>query len=229
MSTQQTNTDIGISSIPNVVDLTSDSSESEIRKRLSEDINTSYIWSNFTLYEKGNENNKWDLNDVWNIPHQGCKKMVHTEKYKKIIQEKKEMILICNHCGDTFSFYSNGSSPNAKNHMEKVHPELLTFKKPQAKRAYGSIKNADDFKHKANILLASTMVSAKQPFNIVSNEHFRDFVEHIQTETTTYIVPSPDSFSKNIIPDMSKIVIEQIKKELQNYQNNIQTITNSQA
>ena len=54
MGNKETNSDMSISSIQNdksINDLTSDEFEIEVRKRFSEDVNSSYIWAKFTLYE----------------------------------------------------------------------------------------------------------------------------------------------------------------------------------
>ena len=105
MNNQEINTDISISSIQkdkSMIDLTTDEIESQVRKRLSEDVNSSYIWSNFQLYEKNNENNEWSLSDIWCLPHPGAKRMAHREKYKQLIVKNVEMVLKCKHCGETF-------------------------------------------------------------------------------------------------------------------------------
>ena len=214
MNNQEINTDISISSIQkdkSMIDLTTDEIESQVRKRLSEDVNSSYIWSNFQLYEKDNENNEWNLSDIWCLPHPGEKRMAHREKYKQLIVKNVEMVLKCKHCGETFQYYKNGSSPSAKQHMENNHPELLSMKTPPSKRPYGSVTKADDFTKRANVLLASLIVTSKESYNFVSNDYLQLFVNHIQSSDIKYIVPNRDSFSQKIIPEMANNVIKQIK------------------
>ena len=98
--------------------------------------------------------------------------------------------------------------------MENNHPELLSMKTPPSKRPYGSVTKADDFTKRANVLLASLIVTSKESYNFVSNDYLQLFVNHIQSSDVKYIVPSRDSFSQKIIPEMANNVIKQIKEEL---------------
>ena len=188
--------------------------ETEVRKRLSENENSSCLWTEFTLFERANENDPWKLSDIWCFPHPGTKRMAHTEKYNDMIKSEKQMMLKCNHCGETFPFYKNGSSPTAQEHLQEKHPAFYPFKTPQAKRPHGKIANADQFTTKANVLLGAAITTGKQSYNSASNCFLQEFVDHIQSPETNYKVPSPDSFSQKIIPQMTEKVKQKIKEEL---------------
>ena len=188
--------------------------ETEVRKRLSENENASCLWTEFTLFERDNDNGEWTLSDIWCFPHPGTKRMAHTEKYKEMIKGDKQMMLKCNHCQECFPFYKNGSSPAAQEHLQNKHPSHYPFKKPQAKRPYGKVSSADEFTTKANVLLAAVMTSGKQSYNTASNSFLQDLLDHFQSSDTNYIIPSSDSFTQKIIPQMTQKVKEKIKEEL---------------
>ena len=191
-----------------------DVQEIEIRKRLSEDVNSSVIWTEFNIREKNNQETSWPITDVWNFPHKGKKRMTHTTKYSEMISSDIEMELVCIHCRQAFPFYKNGSSPLAKEHIEKEHPEFLPLKTPPKKRNYSDISSTNSFNKTANILLASFIVTGKYSFNTLSNEFLQQYSDHLQSSNDKYIVPSRDSMVNKIIPTMTNTVISTIKEEL---------------
>ena len=187
----------------------------EIRKRLVSDINSSVIWSEFIFTKSDEQDNPWELQDIFNFPHEGSIRLSHSKKYDDMLKDENTYILKCKHCNFQSNFYKTSeSSPKALEHIEKVHPELLKIKTPNSKKPRGTVITDDDFINKSNMLMAATIITSKLSYSTVENKSLNDLVSHLQGQDPKYIPPGREPFSNKIIPIMHEKIKELIKQEI---------------
>ena len=122
----QTPTQGHISVIDTTTEIPSQDKEQEIRKRVSDDLQISVIWSEYDFYiEKQNgERTKVNITEIFKYPHEMTGRLYIQQDFKEKLNGSDKYILKCHHCEEEFSYYpSSSSNKKAIDHITDRHHE----------------------------------------------------------------------------------------------------------
>ena len=187
-----------------------------IQERLRKYPHNSIIWSYCDLYQtvevdgvKGNH--IWQIEDILDNRKNDDKKCRYTNLFNDLREGKFH--LKCLLCKTTIPYHlSSKSCSEMFTHLITSHSEHFgNYKKIDKKEYCSYSKNDDEYINRTHFLLASMLISTHSSFNLIENDFFVDFIKHINDKV---ILPSRNTLTEKIIPDMVSKIKEKIKNEI---------------
>ena len=206
---------------------TEETPEEIVQKRINMIPHNSKVWAVSRFFEVNNnegsiEEREWDIDDIFDRrrPNKNSK-FFFQDEFKQL--NGKDNKLRCILCGFECNYYSTSPScPLMENHIAKNHPNFSGNKTLAKRKEYGSCSSSgDEFTRKSNVLLTAFIVTSYSSFNVVSNEYFRNLINHLNNQ---YVIPGRTSLSETLLNNYVSKAKELILKEIESIDNCIATI-----